>query len=293
MSNQAVFISVMLGAAIFISVIGIFSLVYQCNTKTSRKVKENPSEWLFYNFRHKAYLAFFGEKDSDEVALRFGIKIEQYHKNCALIRKDPESEKIVIHYIYGIMCFLLTVLFSVFFNPLFILLGFLMFFYFTMYEIEKTKLKAEEMRSQVRSELPQFLDLLTTELEVGLPIDSAISILCQKYESLLSREFLESLNEVKLGASGWQMALEKVAEKYDIDILSDFVLDITVAFNKGVSVAHSVIQKTKDIKQKNLLDIREKVGKTENTILIPIALFQFIPMLVFILLPTLLSVGSF
>ena len=292
-NNEPVLISVMIVLALFISIIAITVFFYENRNKNTRFGKENPEDWLFHNFNYKVYGAFFGEKDPDEVAIKLGIRIEQYHKNCLLTRTPLDVEKIVIYYIYGIVFFLVSVMFALLFNPIFLVFGILLFFCFTQYETENVKSKAEKMRSRVKAELPHFLDLLSTELEVGLSVDNAISILSLKYDSLLSKEFSESLNEVKLGASGWQLALEKVAAKYSIDTLSDFVLDITVAFNKGISVTQSVKQKTKDIKQKHLLDTKEKAGKTENTILIPIAVLEFIPMLVFILLPTLSSVSNF
>ena len=292
-NNQSIIIAIIAGIFLFLIIIGIAATIYQNTSKNSIRRKDNPNDWLFYNFSHSLYEIFFNGQDPDEIAMKFGIKIEDYYKNCALTKTEPDSEKVIVNYIYGIICFVLSVILTVLSNPTILMLGIMMFFYFTMYEIEKVKSKAEGMREQVTSELPHFLDLLVTELEVGLPIDTAIKILCQKYPCLLSREFLESLNDVKLGAGGWQMALEKVAEKYSVDILSDFVLDVTVSFNKGIRIDEAVARKTRDIKQKHLLDVKEKAGKTENTILLPIALFQFIPMFVFILLPTLLSIGNF
>lgn len=292
MQNESIFIAIVIGLTIFLSIIMISVLVYESSQKNTRYMRENPSEWLFHNFSKKLYEALYGEKDPTEVAIKLGIKIEDYYKNCELIKTQPDAIKIIIHYIYGVVILIISPFAGLFFNPLFILVGFMLFYILSYYETEHIKSKANDMRSQVKNELPKFLDLLSTELEVGLSVDNAIRILSEKYDSLLSREFLESLNDVELGASGWQTALEKVAQKYSIDTLSDFVLDITIAFNKGVSVAQSVAQLTKDIKKKHLLDVKEQAGKTENTILIPIALLQFIPMLIFLLLPTLMSVSN-
>ena len=292
--NEAAFISVLVAIAIFMFIIILAIFIYNNMIKNTRHYKSNPEDWLFNAFDDKMYSAFFGNKDPDEIAIKLGIKIEEYYKNCNLIRIKADSKKIVINYIYGLLLFLFFCVFAMFFNTLFIIVGFIFFFIFTKYNIETVKSKAEQMRNQVRGELPQFLELLSTELEIGLPVDKAISLLSQKYDCLLSKEFLETLNDVKLGGyGGWQSALEKVAVKYEIDTLSDFVLDITVAFDKGISVANSVKTKTMDIKHKHFLDIKEKAGKIENTILIPIALLQFVPILIFVLLPTLMAVSNF
>lgn len=242
---------------------------------------------------YELYALLFGEEDPDNIALKFGYKIEEYYKNCNLTGTDPDAKKVVIFCVFGIFSFLCFLIMGILIHPLLITVGFVLLFWFAVKDYLKLKQRADDMRSQVKKELPQFLDLLVTELEVGLPINSAILIISQKYESLLSNEFISSMNDVKLGAGGWQTALEKVAERYSIDILSDFVLDISISFNKGIRMDEAVERKTKEIKQKHLLDVKEKAGRTENTILLPIALFQFIPMLVFILLPTLMSIRNF
>lgn len=146
------------------------------------------------------------------------------------------------------------------------------------------------MKEQVAAELPRFLDILQTELIVGLPIETSIYIICEKFDSLISREFLEALNEMELGISGWQQALEKVAAKYDIETLSDFVLDVSTSYMKGVSITDSVVRKTKEVKETHLLNIKERAGKATNTMLIPMAIFQFIPLIVLIMFPTMIQI---
>ena len=111
-------------------------------------------------------------------------------------------------------------------------------------------------------------------------------------KSLLSEEFKNAMTEMELGVSGWQQALERIAAKYDIETLSEFVMDTSTAYQKGVSIADTVTRKSKDIKQKHLLSIKEKAGKTTNTILIPMVIFQFLPMIAFILLPAFLQVST-
>lgn len=291
--NEAIFISVIAGIFIFLMVIGISALIYEKKNRRTRYAKDNPEDWLLHDFNSKLYHVFFSDKDVDEAAIKIGINIEQYYKNCALLNVKPDTRNLVIKNIYGIVLLMLSFIFLFIFHPLFMPIGLIAFLYFSKWEVIKVKHKAGMMRETVKSELPQFLELLSAELIVGIPIDRAIQILCEKYDSLLSKEFLTSLNDVKLGAGQWQQALENVAYKYEIETLSDFVLDIEIAFRKGISVTQSVITKTKDIKQKHLLNVKEKAGKTENTILIPIALLQFIPMLIYILLPTLVAVGSF
>ena len=224
------------------------------------------------------------------MSIKLGINIEKYYKNCQLTRTRPNAKRLIVNTIYGFAAFLVSILLSLLVSPVFAALGVFLFFYLVFFEQQRLNSKAEEMKEQVAAELPRFLDILQTELIVGLPIETSIYIICEKFDSLISREFLEALNEMELGISGWQQALEKVAAKYDIETLSDFVLDVSTSYMKGVSITDSVVRKTKEVKETHLLNIKERAGKATNTMLIPMAIFQFIPLFVLIMFPTMIQI---
>lgn len=290
MQKQALFISLCMGAAILIFIIFLTAMQYSKSNKHSVYGKNNPDDWLFHNFYLKVYSAFFGIKEPEDVAIKLGINIEKYYKNCQLTRTRPNAKRLIVNTIYGFAAFLVSILLSLLVSPVFAALGVFLFFYLVFFEQQRLNSKAEEMKEQVAAELPRFLDILQTELIVGLPIEISIYIICEKFDSLISREFLEALNEMELGISGWQQALEKVAAKYDIETLSDFVLDVSTSYMKGVSITDSVVRKTKEVKETHLLNIKERAGKTTNTMLIPMAIFQFIPLIVLIMFPTMIQI---
>lgn len=290
MQKQALFISLCMGAAILIFIIFLTAMQYSKSNKHSVYGKNNPDDWLFHNFYLKVYSAFFGIKEPEDVSIKLGINIEKYYKNCQLTRTRPNAKRLIVNTIYGFAAFLVSILLSLLVSPVFAALGVFLFFYLVFFEQQRLNSKAEEMKEQVAAELPRFLDILQTELIVGLPIETSIYIICEKFDSLISREFLEALNEMELGISGWQQALEKVAAKYDIETLSDFVLDVSTSYMKGVSITDSVVRKTKEVKETHLLNIKERAGKTTNTMLIPMAIFQFIPLIVLIMFPTMIQI---
>ena len=290
MQKQALFISLCMGAAILIFIIFLTAMQYSKSNKHSVYGKNNPDDWLFHNFYLKVYSAFFGIKEPEDVAIKLGINIEKYYKNCQLTRTRPNAKRLIVNTIYGFAAFLVSILLSLLVSPVFAALGVFLFFYLVFFEQQRLNSKAEEMKEQVTAELPRFLDILQTELIVGLPIETSIYIICEKFDSLISREFLEALNEMELGISGWQQALEKVAAKYDIETLSEFVLDVSTSYMKGVSITDSVVRKTKEVKETHLLNIEERAGKATNTMLIPMAIFQFIPLIVLIMFPTMIQI---
>lgn len=290
MKNEAILISLCLGLAILLFAVFITAFLYSKSNKNSVFEKNNPDDWLFHNFYLKVYSALFGRSEPEDVAGKVGINIEKYYKNCKITRTRPNAKKLIVHTIYGFFAFAVGMALGVLCSYWFMLLGSVLFFFLAFYEQKRLESKADDMKKQVAGELPRFLDILQTELIVGMPIESAIYIICDKFDCLLSREFLEALNESELGVSGWQQAMEKVAVKYDIETLSDFVSDISTAYNKGVSITNSVVRKTKEIKNTHLLNVKEEAGKVTNTMLIPIAIFQFIPLIAVIMLPTLLQI---
>ena len=249
MQKQALFISLCMGAAILIFIIFLTAMQYSKSNKHSVYGKNNPDDWLFHNFYLKVYSAFFGIKEPEDVAIKLGINIEKYYKNCQLTRTRSNAKRLIVNTIYGFAAFLVSILLSFLVSPVFAALGAFLFFYLVFFEQQRLNSKAEKMKEQVAAELPRFLDILQTELIVGLPIETSIYIICEKFDSLISREFLEALNEMELGISGWQQALEKVAAKYDIETLSDFVLDVSTSYMKGVSITDSVVRKTKEVKE--------------------------------------------
>ncbi len=293
MNNQPIFIAITLSLAIFLLIIGIMAVFYDNSIKYTRFGRDNPDEWLLHSFAAKIYDLFLGDSDEEVLAMKLGVNLDEYYRNCAVIEKDANAKELLMNYIYGVVALFSSLFCGLLFNPAFLFIGLFLFVFFTQFILYDVKSKAKARREQISGELPKFLELLAVELGIGLPIDTAIRLLSEKYDCLLSREFLASLNDVKVGASDWQRALENVALKYEVNLLSDFVQDLTIGFEKGVPIAESVRTKAKEVKRKHFLEVKEKAGKAENTILIPIAIFQFIPMFAFILLPTISSVLNF
>lgn len=289
MKNNALVMAILFGISLFLFIVVLASFRYDRENK--RKKRINPNDWLFSEFYLKVYSAFFGIQDPDEVAIKIGINIEKYYQSCRLVRVEPNTKKLIINHIYAFGILIFSLFMSLIWSFLAFPTGGAVAIYLVYFEQNKLNKKAEEMRIQISNELPRFLDLLETELQIGIPVENALSILCMKFDSLISKEFMEALNSMKLGVGGWQKALEDVATKYEVETLSNFVLDITTSYNKGVSVADAVSRKARDIKDTHLLNIKERAGKTTNTCLIPIAIFQFLPMLAYILMPVMKQVS--
>ena len=164
----------MIGTDIFLFIIAFATIQYNKLLLRTRYGKEHPNDWLFHEFYLKVYSAIWGSKNPDAVAVKLGIDIEKYYQSCKILRIKPNSKKLIVHYIYGLFALIVSGLLSVLINFAFILPGIVTFFFFTIYDQKKLDKKAEERKIQIENELPRFLDLLKPELEIGMPIETAI-----------------------------------------------------------------------------------------------------------------------
>lgn len=288
MGANSILISVLVGLSLFLIILAIATIHYDNKIKGTRYARRHPNDWLFSDFDDQVYQAFFKDKNSDDVAKKIGLNLEEYEKSCAICQETPNTKKIDVYFLYGMFSLLVTAILALATKAYALLLiGVIGFFYFVYYQQHKERQKAQRMRDEIANELPRFLDLLQAELDVGLPIEIAIRKLAERMDTLLAREFLASLNDVQLGSSGWQEALEDLAAKYDVETLTDFVLNVNTAYSRGVDIADVVTRKTKDIKDSHVLGVKERAGKATNTILLPITIFQIVPMIAFLMIPAL------
>lgn len=294
-NRNAMSIAVITAAALFLIILGIMLVMYR-NSATKRKstrMKGYKNTWLFHDFYIKVYNAFFTGKDPDELGVKMGIKVEEYYSNCRIAGTVPDVRRLIVYYIYGIILMTVFVLLGVFTNYSLSLIGFLLFIYFVYYEQMRTKSKADAARAEMAADLPRFLDILQSELQVGLPIEIAIQTITTRMDTLLSRELQRAITDSDMGASGWAEAMEQLAAKYDIETLSDFVSDTVTSYRKGISVADSVSRKTRDIRNTHLLNAKESATKKTNTMLLPIMIFQFLPMIIFVMIPVFMQLQEF
>lgn len=113
----------------------------------------------------------------------------------------------------------------------------------------------------------------------------AIYHVSEKSDSLLSGELNRALNEMKMGANGWVMVLEQVASRYRVDLLDDFVREVTTSFQKGVRIDMVIHRQASDIRQAHLLSVKENASKTEQKILLPIAICKILPLMGYLMFP--------
>jgi tight adherence protein C len=148
--------------------------------------------------------------------------------------------------------------------------------------------KARGRREEVRSELPDALDLLAVSVEAGLGFDAAIQKLTEHMDGPLVEEFALSLSEMRIGETR-QHALEKMVQRVQAPELASFVRAIIQADQLGISLGRILRVQATDTRNKRQAAAEERAMKAPIKMLFPTALFIFPAMFIVILGPAFMN----
>ena len=151
--------------------------------------------------------------------------------------------------------------------------------------------RARKRRDQIRSQLPDALDLLAVSVEAGMGFDGAISKLIDHMDGALSEEFGLTLNEIRIGESR-QDALKKLAARADTPEISGFTRAIIQADQLGISLGRILRVQATDTRQRRQAAAEEKAMKAPIKMLFPTVLFIFPAMFLVILGPAFLNLSK-
>lgn len=289
--KDSVLLGIVCGLAVFFILLSVSILQYEAGKKKKRF--RDDKEWLLSDFSGKVYSAAFGNRNPEELSAKLRINVKEYRRDCEIAGETADLYKIVTHYFLGLLLLITGCTLGIIVNAVFTLLGIICACYLCVLEKRLIHNKAAEKRHQIEMELPRFLDLLRTELNVGLPVETAIYVICERTDTLLAKEFFLALRKMEFGANEWGEAMELIAAKYNVDSLSNFVLNIVTAYRKGVSVANAVEREYKDIHKAYLLNIKDRAEKTKSAALIPMFVLQLFPLITFIALPLFITLMQF
>ena len=151
--------------------------------------------------------------------------------------------------------------------------------------------RARKRRDQIRSQLPDALDLLAVSVEAGMGFDGAISKLIDHMDGALAEEFGLTLNEIRIGESR-QDALKKLATRTDTAEISGFTRAIIQADQLGISLGRILRVQATDTRQRRQAAAEEKAMKAPIKMLFPTVLFIFPAMFLVILGPAFLNLSK-
>jgi tight adherence protein C len=151
--------------------------------------------------------------------------------------------------------------------------------------------RAKRRREQVRSELPDALDLLMVSVEAGLGFDGAISKLTEHMDGPLGQEFGLTLGEMRMGESRPD-ALKRLSERVGAPEVSAFTRAIIQSDQLGMSLGRILRVQAADTRSRRQAAAEEKAMKAPIKMLFPTVLFIFPAMFLVILGPAFMNLSK-
>lgn len=202
-------------------------------------------------------------------------KIELLGDDC----KYNEKEFLNIRLLGTILIFISFILFSkngYIYAPLFSIIYYFLINYILLdYPIKKRGLELEH-------EAIFFFEILELTLESGKTLTQALETTAKNIDSNISKEFLKTLNEVKMGKSLVE-SLKNMKYRIPSESINNTILNVTESSIFGSNIIDSLNNQLEYLKNKQLMEVKGKIAKLPIKISV-ISVVFFIPILLLIIL---------
>lgn len=292
-------ITIIVSVAILMIVLAIITVSDYMKNRHTPDYKDGA--WLFTNFWTNSYSLFF-KGDVISSAKKLGIHTDEYLSNCRVAGIKPNLKRYVMSYLGAIfLMFGGIILFAILFLldidilvSIVVLMGSIIFAAAIM-ETEKKRAAngAIKVKAQIVDEMPRFLDLVEAGLFIGLPIESALMMAAESIPGVIPNELIKIADETSNSEKSWQSSLHEMANKYNVEVLTNFVLDVTTSYKKGVNIYESVVRQNEHSKQAKMFDLEAKAAKIKSAVLLPVALFKLLPIMFLFIFPVLEMLKGF
>lgn len=227
-----------------------------------------------------------------KIARALSVNLEKLHSDIkeAGMENRISAEEIVSMKLIGLVVASIFVILGLpTLDLLFIGIGVFAFYIGSYMPSQKITEAKKKRRDTIIAELPDFLRLLKAVTESGNTIQEAINKVSVRTSGPLAKEFQNVMVETKANGGNWRQAMENMAIRNDIDALSDVVSNILIAVERGTSIV-DILEKDADI----MLALRnskvmEKAKGLSVKMMIPMALFDFLPLMVLMLAPMMMQ----
>ncbi|MEA1062996.1 type II secretion system F family protein [Apirhabdus apintestini] len=146
------------------------------------------------------------------------------------------------------------------------------------------------MRS-IGDTLPYFIELVAVCIQTGMTVESAIKYVAQRFGHMdKSLASIMDLVARKAEVSGMEDALTELYESIDLAEMKMFCSNLQQSVHYGTSLYDNLLQLSQDIRELQLLNMEEKIGKLSAKMSIPLILFIMFPITVLITAPGILRI---
>jgi tight adherence protein C len=149
--------------------------------------------------------------------------------------------------------------------------------------------KVESRRKELRSALPDTLDLLVISVQAGLGFEQALDRVIDNVPGALSVEFATVLGETRAGASRSD-ALRSMDQRCDVAEIRSFVLAMIQADTFGVSIGRVLRSQADEMRVKRRQRAQEQAMKAPVKMMLPMVFCIFPALFVVVLGPAIINI---
>ncbi len=144
--------------------------------------------------------------------------------------------------------------------------------------------RIKSRRHEIQRALPDALDMMTIGGEAGMACESARRRVGDQWDNELTREFIRAVAEMRLGSTRSE-ALQRLADRCDVQELTTFVAIVIQSTQLGVSIADVLHNQAATMRVKRRQRAEEQAQQASVKMVFPLILFIFPALLVMLLGP--------
>jgi len=141
-----------------------------------------------------------------------------------------------------------------------------------------------QRKRAIQRALPDAIDLLVISVEAGLGFDQAMLRVVEKWDNELTKEFTQTLSEMRMGVPRRQ-ALRDLARRVNVDDLTVFIASLVQADQLGVSVSQVLRAQANQMRLRRRQRAQELAHKAPIKMIFPMVFLLFPALFVVILGP--------